>query len=316
MRYAAMEDALVVAGPDAERVVDLADVSCLAVAPDAPERAFVGTTDGLHRTTDAGASLERVFEGTVTSVAVSPHDPAEVWVGTEPSAVHRSTDAGRTFTERPGLTDLPSADRWAFPPRPDTHHVRWLQPDAHDPDRWYVAVEAGALVRTEDAGETWRDRVEGSARDTHTMAVHADAPGRLYDAAGDGYSESTDGGDGWTWLQDGLDHTYCWSVAVDPADPDHRLVSAASGARRAHSPPGEAYVYRRRGGAPWERVGDGLPTGEGILRHVLVAGPEGAFHALCNRGLFRSADGDAWERVDIPWPDRFGDQVARGLAVV
>jgi len=312
MRYAATDEALLIAGDGVERVaLDGETMECVAAGP-TPERAFAGTRDGLYRTTDAGGAFERVLDGHVTSVAVSPHDPAEVWAGTEPSRVYRSTDGGRSFAEREGLLDLPSSDEWSFPPRPDTHHVRWLQPDAHDSARWYAAIEAGALVRTPDAGETWVDRVPGGPRDTHGMAVHGDAPGRLYAAAGDGYFESTDGGETWERRREGLDHTYCWSVAVDPADPDHRLVSAASGARSAHSPPGEGYVYRRTGDR-WERV-DGLPTGRGVFRQVLAVRED--FWALTNRGLYRSAGGKRWERVPMPWRERFEEGTPAGLAVV
>jgi len=103
-------------------------LECVAADERRPGRAFVGTVDsGLQRTTDGGETWDQVLEAgdRVTSVTVSPHDPAVLWAGTEPSAVYRSTDGGSSWTERPGLTDLDSAERWSFPPRPHTHHVRW-----------------------------------------------------------------------------------------------------------------------------------------------------------------------------------------------
>src|SRR5205085_1369558 len=39
-------------------------------------------------------------------------------------------------------------------------------------DRVFVAIEAGALVRTFDGGRTWRDRVRGGPYDTHTAVTH------------------------------------------------------------------------------------------------------------------------------------------------
>jgi len=302
-------------------------IECLDAAS---EHAFCGTFDsGLHRTID-GESWERVgaesLPDAVTAVRVSPHDPREIWVGTEPSRLFRSPDAGKTWREHPNLTKQPSADEWSFPPRPDTHHVRWIEIDATDPERVYVGIEAGALLVSEDGGETWTDRPDGARRDNHALATHPDAPGRVYSAAGDGYAESTDGGLAWVHPQDGLAHRYVWSVAVDPGDPDTVLVSAAGGANSAHRV-GESYVYRKqsgREGAEWHRIGDeydagaGLPTGQGTYRYVLSAGREaGEFWALSNTGLFRSGDGgDGWQRVDVAWPDRFDDATARGLVVV
>jgi hypothetical protein len=323
-------------GGDARLLADgTFHVECLATTD---ESLLVGTVDaGLVRrphdrdgrgeggpADGPGAGFEPVDgieQSRVTSLAVGPDGTC--WAGTEPSAVYRSTDGGRTWTELPGLTDLPSADEWSFPPRPHTHHVRWLEPAPGDPDRLYVGIEAGAFVLatgvTDPGGVEWHERPPGSRRDNHTLATHSDAPKRVYSAAGDGYAESTDGGGTWTELMEGLEHRYCWSVAVDPADPDTRVVSAASGAYRAHrAGSAETYCYRRTGGAPWERASDGLPTGEGVLRAVLDAGSAGEFYAIHSEGLYRSTDaGGTWSDVDLgdAWLDRFATQPPRGLVV-
>ncbi|WP_435064499.1 WD40/YVTN/BNR-like repeat-containing protein [Halobaculum sp. EA56] len=328
--YAAMRDRFLAVDPAAETAaaadnLDGRALECVAVHPNASDRVFVGTFEsGLRRSTDGGATFERVGadaieQESVTAAAVSPDDPDVIWAGTEPSRVYRSGDGGDTWEHRDGLTDLPSSDRWSFPPRPHTHHVRWIEPDPHDAGHLYVAVEAGALVTTDDAGDTWRDRVPGSRRDTHSMTTHPDAPGRAWAAAGDGYAETADGGETWSRPQDGLDRTYCWSVAVDAADPDRVLVSAARSAREAHSAErAETYVYRRVGGSDWERLdGRGLPLGEGVTRPVLAAADPGEFYALSNRGLYRTRDaGDSWAEVGVDWPERVRDQTARGLVVV
>jgi photosystem II stability/assembly factor-like uncharacterized protein len=297
-----------------------AAVECVAAAPSAPGRVFVGTVgSGLCRSTDGGDSWTAVggFDDRVTAVTVSPHDPAVIWAGTEPSAVYCSRDGGDSWERRPGLTDLPGADRWSFPPRPHTHHVRWIAVNPHDPAHVYVAVEAGAFVRSVDGGESWEPHPEGGRRDNHTLATHPEAPCRVYAAAGDGYAESPDCGATWTHPQDGLDHRYVWGLAVDAGDPDTVVVSAADGARRAHTPErAEAYVYRRDGDA-WTVAMDGLPGPEGSVRAVLAAGESGEFYALSNCGLFRSDDAArSWDRLGVEWPPAYESQVGRGLAVV
>jgi photosystem II stability/assembly factor-like uncharacterized protein len=296
------------------------DIECVAAAPATPGRVFVGTVaSGLVRSTDGGDTWERVggFEDRVTAVTVGPQDPGTVWAGTEPSAVYRSRDGGDTWERRGGLTDLPSADQWSFPPRPHTHHVRWLAVNPHDPAHVYVAIEAGAFVRSVDGGVTWEPHPEGARRDTHTLATHAGAPCRVYAAAGDGYAESPDCGATWTHPENGLDHGYVWGLAVDTGDPDTVVVSAASGAWRAHSPErAESYVYRRAGGT-WEVAMAGLPDAEGSVRAVFSAGEAGEFYALTNRGLFRSGDGArSWARLDVEWPRTYEARVGRGIAVV
>jgi photosystem II stability/assembly factor-like uncharacterized protein len=349
--YAALRDRLLVVRENAsagsvERL-EGHELECVAAHPGRPERVFCGTFGaGLHRSTDGGDAWERVGAGTidpgedpevaerrgtegvsVMAVAVDPADPDTVWAGTEPSALFRSGDGGDSWAHVGGITDLPSASEWSFPPRPYTHHVRWIEIDPHDPGRVYVGIEAGALLVTPDAGETWLERPPGSRRDNHTITTHPDAEGRVYAAAGDGYAESTDGGLSWTHPETGLDHRYVWSVAADPGNPDVVLVSAARSARSAHGGRGtaESYLYRRTGQAEagseaeqaWERIGGGIPTGEGVLRAVLAAGTEpGELYALNDRGLHCSRDGGvSWNRIDVAWQSAYEDRTARGLAV-
>ncbi|WIV65708.1 WD40/YVTN/BNR-like repeat-containing protein [Natrialbaceae archaeon AArc-T1-2] len=300
------------------------DLECVSVSPAAPDRIFVGTFEsGLYRSTDGGDSFESIGssigESAVMSLAISPHDPDVVYAGTEPSRIYRSRDGGDSWDRLEGLSDLPSEPEWYFPPRPQTHHVRWIEVDPFDPERLYVGIELGALVVSEDGGESWRERPPGSRRDNHSLATHPDHEGRVYSAAGDGYAESDDGGESWEHPQDGLEHTYCWSVVPDPGDPDRVLVSAASGARSAHTPErADSYVYRKSGGR-WEHLEDrGLPTGEGVVRAVFATtGEPGEVVAVTNRGLFRTDDfGDDWTRLSVEWGDDLERQTPRGLAVV
>ncbi len=298
----------------------------IAVDPSAPDRLFVGTAEsGLLKSTDRAATFDRVGAETIgperiTAVAIGTRTAERVWVGTEPSRLYHSADGGDTWTEKPGLTELPSADEWSFPPRPHTHHVRWIETDPYDGDHLYVGIEAGALVQTHDGGETWEDRRPTARRDIHSMTTHPEAPGHAWVAAGDGYAETRDGGRTWTKPQEGLSHRYCWSVAVDPDDPACVLVSAASGARSAHTTErASSYVYRRHDSQRWRRLdGRGLPMGEGVVRAVLARGQQaGELYAATNRGLYRTADqGSSWVGIDIPWPESLQTQRPRGLAVV
>ena len=334
-------------------------IESVAVSSAAPDRVFAGTFDaGLWRSTDGGETFERVGESigpdAVTAIGIAVQDSETIWAGTEPSRIYRSTDGGATWDHLSGLADVPSASRWSFPPRPDTHHVRWIEPAPADLDTWYVGIEAGALVVTRDGGETWQDRPPGARRDNHTIATHPDAPDRVYSAAGDGYAESEDAGRTWERQHDGLEHRYCWGLAVDPGDPDTVVTSAARSARNAHRT-GPSYLYRKgsTGAVEQEEEGAGqddgatsgdewtrlhsheLDTGEGARRPVLASGTKpGELYAACDGGLYRTGDaGDSWERCelpaasssgppsgrendDVPWEDLFEDGPVRGLAIV
>ena len=224
-----------------------------------------------------------------------------------PSTLSRSDDGGETWRELSALLALPSASSWSFPPKPDTHHVRWIETDPNVDGRLYVAIEAGALVRSDDGGETWQDRVPGGPFDTHTAASHREAKDRLYSAAGDGYFESFDGGENWSRMMDGLQHRYLVGVAVDPADPDTVVVSASAGPYVAYRPGNaEAYVYRKSARRPFELAMEGLPGASGTVASRLATHPgePGVFYAANNHGLFRSQDGRmSWKALGITWPE-------------
>ena len=342
--YIAMPDALLVVRRQVgvwhgERRLEGLPAQCLAADPLHPEFVCCGTFGhGLWRSVDAGATWRQVGAGALRSpqimaVAVSAMERAGeygvIYAGTEPSALYRSEDGGQTWHELTELLALPSAPTWSFPPRPSTSHVRAIGLDPNAAGRLYVAIEAGALVRSFDGGRTWEDRRPGSPFDTHTLGLPSQLPGRIYSAAGDGFMHpgqgfalSRDAGDTWERPSAGLEHHYLWGLAVDPADPETLIVSAAHSPNQAHNPTAaESAIYRRSGGRAWQRVTEGLPAEHGMLGSVLAASQAelGVFYAANNLGLYRSADaGHSWEPLDLPWPEpegRDGRRPASMLAV-
>lgn len=319
----ATEQALLIARPAQQWAVEEhlqgRSPECVAVDPHRPARVYCGTWgSGLWRSDDAGRTWEPVGPGIahaeITAVAVSPAELGVVYAGTEPSAVFRSENGGETWSDLAGLRALPSSQSWSFPPRPETHHVRWIETDPAVAGRVFVAIEAGALVRTLDGGRTWLDRVRGGPIDTHSAATHKLAPGRVYSAAGDGYFESGDAGESWSRQVEGLQHRYLVGVAVDPADPDTVIVSAASGPFVAYSPRrAEAYVYRKTAQRSFEPAMEGLPDAQGTIASRLATHPDepGVIYAANNHQIFRTADaGQTWKALEIPWPQR---AFARGV---
>jgi photosystem II stability/assembly factor-like uncharacterized protein len=290
-----------------------------------PHRAYCGTFgEGLWKTDDGGQNWDKIGSASfstsnVTSVSVSPLERGNngfnvVYVGTEPSEFYRSDDGGQSWERMTSLNNLSSSKSWSFPPRPWTHHVRWIEPDVNSPGYVFVAIEAGALVQSHDGGRTWMDRVKQGPYDTHTLATHQKAPKRLYSSAGDGYFESFDYGETWNRPMAGLKHHYVYGLAVDPRDPQIVIVSASSGAWKAHyaGQDAESFLYRRsEDNEEWKLISKGLPEPGGTIIANLATNSKngGEFYALSNRGIFCSTDsGISWKALDITWPKEYLSQ--------
>jgi photosystem II stability/assembly factor-like uncharacterized protein len=289
---------------------------CLAVDPHRPQRVYCGTFDaGLWVSDDAGLSWQPVARAlphdAVTAVAVSPLEENSglgiLWAGTEPSALFRSDDGGRTWQEKTALQAIPSKPTWSFPPRPWTHHVRWIEPDPNVAEQIFVGIELGGVMRSLDGGETWEDRKPNSQHDCHTLRAHPQAPGLLYETAGGGFAESHDGGATWQRDDTGRRHHYLWGLAVDPGDPATVVISGSPGPRGAHNDAtAEAQLYRRHGAEAWQPLSAGLPEPRGTRAYVLATHPAepGVFYAATGQALYRSSDsGLHWEQQQVTWPD-------------
>jgi photosystem II stability/assembly factor-like uncharacterized protein len=277
--------------------------TCLAADELVEGRAWCGThREGVFRSDDGGRSWRPIgLAGRlIMAVAASPAEQDVVWAGTEPSEVWRSGDAGSSWEQTSSLETLPSSPEWSFPPRPDTHHVRWIACHPLEPGRLWVAIEAGALVSTIDGGRTWRDRVPGGPWDTHELAIHRKAPDTLRVSGGDGYRESDDGGATWRSPSAGLEVGYLRSVAIDREQPDLVVISASSGPYSAYGAGrSDGRLYRRVSRERWERVRDGWPEPASTIAPLLTTGAKAAeLWAADERGVHRSDDGGkSWRRV-------------------
>jgi photosystem II stability/assembly factor-like uncharacterized protein len=275
-------------------------LQCVAARGDAVLAGTLGG-GGVLASADAGATWERIElpEADVLSVAIGAADGA-LYAGTEPSRVFVARDGG-AWSELEALQDIPSKPRWSFPPRPWTHHVRWIAPDPHRAERLLVGIELGGVMASEDGGATFSDHRPGAKRDAHCLAWHPAAPDRAYQAAGDGAARSRDGGRTWEAADAGRDRHYCWALAVDPADPERWYVSAASGpgaAHRGRDAHGRLYG-RSADGARWEPL---APPSQ-AMPYALAATDGALLAGMTDGRILASGDrGDSWTEIELPAP--------------
>ncbi|MDH5589045.1 MAG: hypothetical protein OEZ37_03265, partial [Gemmatimonadota bacterium] len=244
-----------------------------------PSVIYVGlATGGVWRTDNHGMTWRPLFDeqpcSSVGDVTVFQSNPNVVWVGTgEPQnrqsspygcGVFRTTDGGRTWQDL-GLTE--------------TRHVSRIQVDPRDPDVAYVAAvghlwgpnsERG-VYRTRDGGRTW-ERVLFVNESTGAIDLIMDPadPNTLFAAmyqrqrtvfgfaaggGGSGVYRTTDGGDSWTELTDGLPEGDKGRIGLDVYRRDGNLVYALVEATGSGSG-----LYRSRDrGESWEKVSSRNP---------------------------------------------------------
>ncbi|HEV7888505.1 MAG TPA: hypothetical protein VGO92_13175 [Acidimicrobiales bacterium] len=168
---------------------------------------------------------------------------------------------GRTVSGGPGahleidgvpvaaFEEAPTRSRW-YTPWGGPPAVRTIAV-APDTGVLYVNVHVGGILRSADEGATWEATLDLD-HDVHEVVARAD--GVVLAACGDaGLAVSSDGGDSWSFVEDGLRAGYARAVCVDRSG-EWVLLSSSRG------PGGQgSAVYRRPlAGGPFEVVADGL----------------------------------------------------------
>ena len=218
-----------------------------AGVPGQPEVFYFGGADGgVFKTENAGRTWKQLFDEqpvqSIGAIAVAPSDPNVVYVGTgEPDirsqnsfgdGIYKSTDGGQTWTHL-GLDN--------------TRRIGRIVVDPRDPNRVYVAALGSAyqanpdrgVFRSSDGGRTWAKILyHGPDTGAINLAVESHHPDTLYaslwatrrppwvvyapsNMPGGGLFKSTDGGDTWAPLKNGLpgdDQVGRIGVAVAPSD--------------------------------------------------------------------------------------------------
>ena len=214
---------------------------------------------------DAGVACDHVF----CLHTQETRSGLRVYAGTQPASLFRSDDLGRNWTELPAIGTVPGTDKWTFPPPPHHAHTKSLTFIPGDDDTIYACIEQGALLKSSDAGRTWReldsyyDPSDRWYRDIHRLIVSPADPNRLIMATGMGLYRSWDGGESWTKLT-GFDFRigYPDHIIQSPADERTLFLSGSSedpsSWRRSHHANPSVMVSRDFADT-WQESTSGLP---------------------------------------------------------
>jgi photosystem II stability/assembly factor-like uncharacterized protein len=300
-----------------------------AAATGVPGRAnefyFGAVNGGVWKTIDGGRVWNPIFDSQSTAsigaISVAPSQPDTVYVGSGESTlrdsvgygngVYKSTDAGRT---------------WVHLGLDETHHIGKIAIDPRNPahvfvaaiGKLYAANKDRGIFRSRDGGQSWQKvlgddnvgAVEVVIDPANSSIVYAGLwntrrpPWFTYaptNGPGGGIFKSTDGGNTWTQLTNGLPKSGIGrtGIAIAPSNPNriYAVVDcltpearaqiepplgtpppqpAPAGARPSSPPPGQGGFFRSDdAGATWTRLSnDPALWGRGWYFEKLAVDPQ------------------------------------------
>ncbi|MDK1474694.1 exo-alpha-sialidase [Streptomyces sp. 549] len=266
---------------------------------------------------DTGASLERLWQLTPGSAA----EPDVVYAGTEPGALYRSEDGGRSFELVRALWEHPQRAEWV--PGGGGLGLHTVLVDPRDDRALTVAVSTGGVYRSQDTGGTWAPANRGVSavflpdpqpefgQCVHKVARDAVNPDRLYLQNHWGVFRSDDGGGQWQAIENGLPSTFGFPVVAHPHRADTAYLFPLNADADRVPAERRCRVYRTEdAGANWHPLDTGLPSAPHhgpVLRDAMCTDgndPAGVYFGNRNGELYASADdGDSWSLVAAHLPD-------------
>lgn len=282
------------------------DARCLASDPSDAKVIFAGTQgEGVLRSDDQGETWHSagLAGQVVKSLAISPHDPGTIFAGTKPAGMSVTRDGGQTWSELDGFQRIPGRWWWFSPAEsPYQAYVQSIALSPTDPNVLLAGIEFGAVVRSQDGGQTWSGHRKGALRDNHSLTFHRTNGNWVYQAGGSGGGASFSQDSGLTWrkAKKGLTKNYGVACAADPQKPEVWYISVAPGPGKAYGEVAEAYLYRASGGAQWQPIGwethPMSPLPISLITHPFTSGL--LFAGLTNGDVWRSDDyGDTWVKL-------------------
>ena len=268
--------------------------------------------------------------GDVRSLAYNPHNPDQVFLGTNAGAIFVSNDGGHDWTR---FAHLGNGDDYVLdhiainPKNPKTMYASawslenqqagdifrthdggksWdMLPDMHNKSVRALALAesdskvlvAGALdgvYRSHDGGNSWQ-RISPPSyteiKNVESIAVDAKNPDVIYAGTWHLAWKTTDGGQTWHHIRKGMiDDSDVFSIILDPTDPSIVFASACSG------------IYKSAtAGELFQKI-QGIPFSARRTR-VLKQDPSNPeiVYAGTTEGLWQTLDrGKTWKRVSNP----------------
>ncbi len=256
----------------------------------------------------------------VWHVEPSLTDANTVYAGVEDAAIFRSTDAGVSWNEMPGLRGHGTGPDWQ--PGAGGMCLHSIILDPSNPERMYIAISAAGAFRTDDGGKSWKPINKGLyskyipnptadvGHCVHHIAMNPKRPGTLFMQKHWDVMRSDDAGDNWTKISGNLPTDFGFVIDINSNEPETVYVVPIKSDSEHFPLDGKLRVYRSKsGGNEWEELAKGLPEKDcyvNVLRDAMAVDKLdtcGVYFGTTGGQVYVSPDGgDSWNPIvhDLP----------------
>ncbi len=246
--------------------------------------------------------------------------PGEIYIGTEPGGLFKSTDNGENFVLVQGLWDHPSREDQWFGGGRDHAGIHSILVDPNDPDHMYVGISVAGVFETKDGGKSWVPRNKGLkadflpnpdaevGQDPHLVTWCGQDRKVMWQQNHCGIFVSSDAGTSWSDVsQPAGVANFGFAVAVDEQDANTAWVVPGVSDQLRVAVDGALCVCRTRDrGKTWQELRSGLPQEacyDITYRHALDHQNRWLVFGTTTGNLYASSDeGDRWEPISHNLP--------------
>ncbi len=277
-------------------------INDLVADPQNPQLLFAGTGSagsgsGIYKSQDGGLSWQLADDGLpsedVVALALSSAQPPILYalIGVR-GDIYASADGAQSW-EHLGNSGLFGG----------FEHGMYVDPN--DENVIFALAKSGELVRSHDGGHTWLPFGEGLPKDEHSLhvlslaidptnsnVIYAGTGGFV--GGGRGVYKTTDGGQTWSTINQGMLDYRITALAVDQANPQTVYAGADDG----------AFFKTVDGGQTWENLSDNLPYQQNSypsVQEIVLDSSDRIFLLATGVGVFVSQDGgQIWQALGNP----------------
>jgi photosystem II stability/assembly factor-like uncharacterized protein len=274
----------------------------IAIHPTQTNLIYVGTKDGIGRSTNGGKDWIQVVKweepnydmlNGILAIIIDPFSQNNIYVGSR-NGVYKSIDGGKHWKD--------INNGFSFP------DIEYLELDQKEPNLLYAAVRYGGVYKTQDGGENWFPVNNGlsSYRPVVSIGIDPLTTSTIY-ASTYGLYKSIDSGRNWLFTSQ---YSLGGIIVIDPLHPSTIYLTGYEENlyKETWNDWGWGTVIKSlNGGGEWSS-GNRIASGCGISS--LVIDPKetnilyaGALEEEETSGVYKSMDGGiTWERLSLHMP--------------